>query len=70
MVVAKKKSQTVRLLEGLVKGKTFSLQNIRDQFGAKDPKRVISRVRELGVKVESYIESRTKVVRYRLAKED
>lgn len=67
-VVARKKSQTVRLLEALVKGKTFSLKNIEDQFGARDPKRVLSRVKELGVDIEKYVNARTKEVRYRISK--
>ncbi len=67
-VVARKKSQTVRLLEALVKGKTFSLRNIEDKFGARDPKRVLNRVKELGVNIEKYVNPRTKEVRYRIPK--
>lgn len=46
-----KKSKHVRLLEGLVNGKTYTLGQIKTQFKAANPADVVYKLRKLGVDV-------------------
>lgn len=50
---AVKKSKHVRLLESLMKGKTFTVSQIRSQFKSGNPYDVVAKLRKMGVDVKT-----------------
>lgn len=52
--VAVKKAKYIRLMESLVKGQTFSREQIEKRFDVKSARCALYHVRSLGVNVECY----------------